>query len=64
MDRLIYPKVEVLKAYRDKNRSEHSDFIVLYYFKAIRYQCKWQERQIDTLLEYINELEYRGIKYR
>ena len=55
---------ERMKQYHDERRSQYSDFILLYYFKSIRYQCKWQGREVDTLLEYINELEYRGIKYR
>ena len=50
--------------YHDKKRSGYSDFILLHYFRIIRHQCKWKGRQIDILLEYINELEYRGLKYR
>lgn len=52
------------KACNDKRRSEMSDFVLLYYFEIIKYQCKCGRRSVNTLLEYINELEYRGIRYR
>lgn len=66
MDTLIikHPGMRALEDYRNKQRSEYSDTILLWYFKLIRYQCKYQGRQLDTLLEYINELEFRGLKYR
>ena len=59
-----YPKVGALQDYHNKRRSGYSDFILLHYFKIIRYQCKYLDRKDDTLLEYINELEYRGLRYR
>lgn len=58
------PKPGALKEYHDKKRSEYSDFILLYYFSIIKHQCKYGDRGLDTLLEYINELEFRGLKYR
>jgi len=45
-------------------RSQLSDSTLLHRFKVIRYQCKYKDRQLDTLLEYINELEFRQLKYR
>lgn len=59
-----YPNMQAMRDYHNKKRSEYSDFILLMYFKIIRYQCKYQGRQLDTLLEYINELEFRNLKYR
>ena len=56
--------VDRIKRYHDEKRSNYLDLLLMYYFKSIRYQCKWEDRQIDTLLEYINELEYRGLRYR
>jgi len=62
--KIKYPKKGALKEYHDKKRSEYSDFILMHYFKIVRYQCKWLGREIDILLEYINELEYRGLRYK
>lgn len=59
-----YPNMQAMRDYHNKKRSEYSDFILLMYFKIIRYQYKYQGRQLDTLLEYINELEFRNLKYR
>lgn len=58
------PKKGGLKEYHDKKRSELSDFILNYYYESILIQCKKFDRPDDTLLEYINELEYRGLKYK
>lgn len=62
--KIRYPRKDGLKRFHDWKRSQYSDFILMYYFKLIRYQCKYGDRDLDTLLEYINELEYRGLKYR
>ena len=58
------PKMRALRLHHQEERAALSDYILLYRFKIIRSQCKWGNRPLDTLLEYINELEYRGIKYR
>lgn len=55
---------EKIEGHHNKVRSEYSDSTLLRYFKLIREQSKWRGRQIDTLIKYINELEFRGIKYR
>lgn len=48
----------------DIQRAALSDFILIHNFKMIRYECKYMGRSDETLLKYINELEYRGLKYR
>lgn len=50
--------------YLDRARSELSDNALLRYFKIIRSQVKYLNRNDDALIKYINELEYRNIKYR
>ena len=47
----------------DKERSEFSDFILLCRYKIIKRQCEQGYDKIETLLKYVNELEYRGLKY-
>ncbi len=64
MTMVKYPKYNALQAYHHKKRSEYSDYWLLHYFKLILYQCKYLDRDVDTLLEYINELEFRDLKYR
>ena len=53
-----------IQKYHDEKRMAMSDYILVFYYKIIRHQCKYGDRSIDTLLEYINEMEYRNIKWR
>lgn len=56
--------VERLEEFNDEQRASYSDSTLLRYFESILHQCKYCDRKDDTLLKYINELEYRGVRYR
>ncbi len=58
------PSRQELQNYKDQVRANLSDIILWFRFRYILYQCKYQNRPDKVLLEYINELEYRGLKYR
>lgn len=62
--KIRYPKKGALREYHQKRRMEMSDFILKYYFGIILAQCKLHGRSDEALLEYQNELEFRGLKYR
>ena len=53
-----------IKQYQDKKRSELSDTILIHYYGIIFNQCKRDPNRINTLLEYVNEMCYRGLTKR
>jgi len=48
----------------NKQRSEYSNEVLLMYYKQILYQVKYTNRSDIVLINYINELEFRNLKYR
>ena len=60
------PKISFAKAmkeHHDEERSKLSDGVLLIRYNTIKAQILRGDRSDDVILEYINELEYRGLKY-
>jgi len=51
------------KRYLRERRMNISNHILKHYFKILLRQCYLFNRCDRTLIEYINELEYRNLKY-
>lgn len=54
---------EEMEKYHNDRRVELSDYILLERHGIIKIQYELGCRPDDTLIKYINELEYRGLKY-
>ena len=52
-----------VKDFQDERRSSLSDTNLLLYYAIIKKQVEDGTRDGTVLIEYINELEYRGLKY-
>jgi len=52
-----------VKDHQDERRSSLSDTNLLLYYAIIKKQVEDGTRDGTVLIEYINELEYRGLKY-
>lgn len=52
-----------LDDYFDKQRSELSNFTLKFRYGIIKRQVEAGLRSDETLIKYINELEYRELKY-
>lgn len=54
---------QMAKDYRDDKRASLSDTNLILYYNIIKKQVEDGTRDGTVLIEYINELEYRGLKY-
>jgi len=54
---------KVMKEHMDTKRASMSDHQLLLNYTIIKEQVKRGYRGDKTLVEYVNELEYRGLKY-
>lgn len=57
-------RADCMDKYLDDRRASLSDAVLLRYFKIILAQAKDGHDREEMLLKYINELEYRGLKYK
>lgn len=57
-------RADGMDKYLDDRRASLSDAVLLRYFKIILAQAKDGHDREEMLLKYINELEYRGLKYK
>lgn len=53
-----------IEKYFDKERSKISDIVVRIRFRIILLQCIYNNREDTTLCKYINEMEFRNMRYR
>lgn len=54
---------ESVEKYFNEKIANYSDFWLKLYYRSILHQCIYNNRSDKTLIRYINELEYRGLKY-